>query len=419
LGQYFEAVRAAFSGIVPISYLSAEERILSYQFFLLLLSARRDPLGVIAVVKGFFRDRIRSHVSIHARDRATRRGKGTLSASDDPLKGEVSNRRWGDGFSMKTRCPDCQTVFRVTPEQIRTRAGKVRCGYCQAVFNALDALLDEGHSDWAANPVNSADPPDTYPDIRIEPVFSETTREIPPPFSANVPEVPEAENGERHPPCDTPSEVEEMDGPDGPDRPDEPMEPGFAAGLMFPRETGKTHGYSKWAEGVMAPPIAFPAEKPSRGPFWLAAAGLALALAAQAVFHFRGPLAVSMPRLRPALEALSSALNSPLPLPRHGELISIEASDLQTDTARGNLLVLNTTLRNNAPYGQAYPSLELSLTDTQDRVIARRIFSPQDYLPARVASAPDFPGHSGVAVRLWIEAVDLAAAGYRLLVFYP
>ena len=169
----------------------------------------------------------------------------------------------------------------------------------------------------------------------------------------------------------------------------------------------------------MAPPFAFPAEKPPGRPFWFVAAGLALALAGQAVFHFRGELSLAMPSLRPALEALSLALDGPLPLPRHVERVSIEASDLQTDAARGGLLVLNTTLRNNAPYGQAYPSLELSLTDVQDTVIARRVFSPQDYLPARAVTDPAFPGNSGVTVRLWIEAVDLAAAGYRLLVFYP
>ena len=47
---------------------------------------------------------------------------------------------------MKSRCPNCQTVFRVTPEQLRARAGKVRCGQCQAVFNALDSLLEFGLS---------------------------------------------------------------------------------------------------------------------------------------------------------------------------------------------------------------------------------------------------------------------------------
>jgi predicted Zn finger-like uncharacterized protein len=44
---------------------------------------------------------------------------------------------------VKTCCPSCQTIFRVTSEQIRARAGKVRCGQCRTVFNAIDSLLDD------------------------------------------------------------------------------------------------------------------------------------------------------------------------------------------------------------------------------------------------------------------------------------
>jgi predicted Zn finger-like uncharacterized protein len=304
---------------------------------------------------------------------------------------------------MKTRCPGCQTAFRITPEQIKARAGRVRCGHCRTVFDALDGLVDETRPDLTAN---FAEPADTRPGTRIEPKLLETAHAIPLFFPENTPEAQEEwEENSQFPPCDAPDEL------------DAPREPGLAAGLILPRETSEIRGYSKWAEGVMAPPIALPAEKPSRRPFRFIAAGLALVLAGQAVFHFRGELVVSMPRLRPVLEALSRSLNQPLPLPRHVERVSIETSDLQSDASRGNLLVLNTTLRNNAPYGQAYPSLEFSLTDTQDLVIARRIFSPRDYLPAEAVTA--FPGNSGVTVRLWIETVDLAAAGYRLLVFYP
>ena len=42
---------------------------------------------------------------------------------------------------MRSRCPECGTVFRVTSEQLRLKAGKVRCGQCRTVFNAFDQLL--------------------------------------------------------------------------------------------------------------------------------------------------------------------------------------------------------------------------------------------------------------------------------------
>jgi predicted Zn finger-like uncharacterized protein len=40
-----------------------------------------------------------------------------------------------------TRCPHCDTGFRVTPEQIKLRGGRVRCGECAQVFDALENLL--------------------------------------------------------------------------------------------------------------------------------------------------------------------------------------------------------------------------------------------------------------------------------------
>ncbi|MDC0662404.1 DUF3426 domain-containing protein [Marinobacter sp. SS21] len=39
--------------------------------------------------------------------------------------------------SLLTRCPNCQTQFRVTEEQLGIANGKVRCGNCMEIFNAV------------------------------------------------------------------------------------------------------------------------------------------------------------------------------------------------------------------------------------------------------------------------------------------
>ncbi|MGB0449364.1 MAG: zinc-ribbon and DUF3426 domain-containing protein [Porticoccaceae bacterium] len=38
--------------------------------------------------------------------------------------------------TIVTRCPTCETAFRVTPEQLEAANGMVRCGNCIGVFNA-------------------------------------------------------------------------------------------------------------------------------------------------------------------------------------------------------------------------------------------------------------------------------------------
>ena len=307
---------------------------------------------------------------------------------------------------MKTRCPECQTVFRVTPEQLKARAGKVRCGHCQAVFDALDSLLE--------TPVAPLPPPaaaTVAPAIAAEP---EHPLDLEPTIkSAEAVDVSvEA----------MPSVAEEEAASQDDILLKEPgISPAVVAtdSLILPRDTTEIPGYSKWAEGLVTENHIPPESKRPHWLFALAAVLLVLGLAGQATYHFRSELAVWAPRLRPALETFSLALGSPLPLPAYIDLIGIETTDLQTDAARGNLLVLNATLRNRAPYDQAYPSLELSLTDTQDVTIARRVFAPRDYLPASKAPDKPFAGNSDLAVRLWIEAKDISAAGYRLFVFYP
>ena len=298
---------------------------------------------------------------------------------------------------MKTCCPSCQTTFRVTPEQLKARAGKVRCGKCQVVFNALDSLLEEAAHGASGAPANTSP---RAPASKL-PMAAPAPTEITAPLETAPEPAP-------------PSQL-----------PAEPLSEAAAqalaraSGLIVARETTEIPGYSKWAEGVMSSPALPSPSKSATWPFTLAALLLLLALSGQLVFHFRSEIAITAPSLRPALQALSDALGTNIALPHHAELMSIETSDLQADPAHGNLLVLQATLRNRAAYGQAYPLLELSLTDTQDNAIARRVFQPADYLPPQNPPGQAFPASSDVTVRLWVEVKDISAAGYRLYVFYP
>jgi hypothetical protein len=142
------------------------------------------------------------------------------------------------------------------------------------------------------------------------------------------------------------------------------------------------------------------------------------ALVTQVAHFYRAELAVSTPSLRPLLESACAVLDCEIPLPRHVELVSIEASDLQVDPTQGGALTLTATLKNRAAYAQAWPLLEITLTDVQDNAVLRRVLQPTEYLPPK-ADPTLFPPNGEAAVRLWLEAKDIAAAGYRLYVFYP
>ncbi|WP_319242501.1 DUF3426 domain-containing protein [uncultured Propionivibrio sp.] len=378
---------------------------------------------------------------------------------------------------MKTRCPECQTTFRVTPDQLRARAGKVRCGQCQTVFNALDSLIEEHlptGSDLPAMPPETSaaaqvelvapidfSPPPPASGLeaadQLEPMTPASTPEEDDPVDpANAPtdadENADDDTGEdadadnepgvpatdpalsvlleptfsatgtadsRREPSEQGAEPAVDDDPVTPLSEAEAHELGKATGLILPREMTEVPGYSKWSAGVMAAPVHPEAPLPMRWPYIVVATLLAFALLGQVSYRFRTELAINVPLLRPALEKMSASLGTTIPLARRVDLISIESSDLQSDAARGNMLVLSATVRNRAAFPQAYPALELALTDTRDTPIARRVFLPEEYLPATQPADQPIGPHADVGVRIWIEAKDINAAGYRLYVFYP
>lgn len=342
---------------------------------------------------------------------------------------------------MRTRCPDCGTIFRVTSEQLRLKAGKVRCGQCQCVFNAFDEFLPDGVVPADPDAVEIGTGSEFEPQALPEPDIDEkvvtgsaiapedvelsveqfeglspeaVVETLPSEFAAEV--LPEPE------PEPEPKSVEEPagDSPQSPvaDVPETPEESTLAAreaGLVAARELSDTPGYNRWAAGTLASGGGFGSEPPRHAvwPFFLVAIVLFVVLAGQLLYSFRSAVVQRLPDAARLYEL--AAID--IPLPQNVDLVAIDASDLQSDNARG-LFVLQATLHNRANYAQAWPALELTLTDTSDTVVSRRVMTAADYLPPAI-SPEAFPANGEVAVRLWIEARDIGAAGYRLYIFYP
>ncbi len=160
-----------------------------------------------------------------------------------------------------------------------------------------------------------------------------------------------------------------------------------------------------------------------RWPAWVFATGsvlLVLGLGLQAAYFYRTELAARYPASKPYLGRACELLKCDIPLPRNADLLGIESSELETvDPARPAMILLRATLRNRARFVQGYPSLELSLTDAADRIIARRIFAPVEYLPQGTDPKAGLQGEGEVAIKLYMDLGDLNAVGYRLYVFYP
>lgn len=51
-------------------------------------------------------------------------------------------------MSLATRCPNCNTLFKVTSGQLQLHEGKVRCGHCQTVFSGIEHLTSADTEAW-------------------------------------------------------------------------------------------------------------------------------------------------------------------------------------------------------------------------------------------------------------------------------
>ncbi len=295
---------------------------------------------------------------------------------------------------MITRCPACGTGFRVYQEQLDARQGQVRCGQCAVVFNAYAHLTMESDA-----------PP-------AKPVPPETADPTPPqdeqPFVADIDEAPKT--------IDTAPDV-----PTTPAHDDAEPRRGASEGAPRRAEAGKQEPVVlSMADATQFDfgPTAQTANRASNG-WWTTATIVLIALLfLQGLYLFRTELARALPSVRPALERACTLLACEVPYPREAEQISIESSDLQATPGAKDVLVLSAVLRNRATFPQAYPAIELTLTDAADATVARRVLRPRDYLPEGEPTTV-FAATSEAPLKLHIDAAGLGASGYRLYVFYP
>ncbi|HCL38112.1 MAG TPA: DUF3426 domain-containing protein [Marinobacter hydrocarbonoclasticus] len=63
--------------------------------------------------------------------------------------------------SLQTQCPNCETRFRVTDEQLSVARGKVRCGNCMKIFNAVEHQVVSGKDKAGTSQPPSKSAPET------------------------------------------------------------------------------------------------------------------------------------------------------------------------------------------------------------------------------------------------------------------
>ncbi|HMV71099.1 MAG TPA: zinc-ribbon and DUF3426 domain-containing protein [Pseudomonadales bacterium] len=299
-----------------------------------------------------------------------------------------------------TRCPGCQTAFRVNAEQLASAEGLVRCGVCARVFRAdLHLVADEPVPGWQTG--QSAMPGAAIEEIYIRELLGEHDHvEQPAPIGvdhhAAAPEetaVPEPATG-----SGTPIDTQAVAATDEPAAIGEPAPvPPFTP-----------------------PPIEIDQTPPPRrahNAAWALGCVVAtLALTAQYGWHERTHL-LEDPAARHWLERACATLDCALPRPPAPQAIRGEALLVRPAPDREGVLLVDALLSNHAAYAQPWPGLAISFQDLRGHTLAGRVFAAAEYLPGPPRA--DMPIGQAVAVHLELRDPGERATGYRMEILPP
>jgi predicted Zn finger-like uncharacterized protein len=302
---------------------------------------------------------------------------------------------------LLTRCPECDTTFRVTDETLRKASGQVRCGRCASVFNAYAELQGAGSKLVEARPRGQARKPPP------------ATKAPEPPKPAAGAESPEAKRaaGDSVAGVTTVPMAADADANRAPD------DAASAGGEQEARDRRAITATEvnrvltdDSAESV--PYVWLQPEPPPRSRWWTVATALAaVALSVQLIHHFRSEIA-SHPAFGPMLTRVYEQFGAGI-APNwdvHQYEIIDWAATAEPNSRGLGTLKITARIQNHGPQRQPYPAVQLRLKDRYETAVGSRMFTPAEYLPHDTAHGPlMLPGET---TRAEIEVVDPGPDAY-------
>lgn len=336
-------------------------------------------------------------------------------------------------MSLITRCPTCSSTFKVEPDQLRVSDGWVRCGHCSEIFDAPANMCEASEVDAASatgpsslQPGERPEPApetDQFPRIQGGAVIdaqwwqNQPSLDMPVPVPVPVP-VPAANTVSRDESGDaTSASIKAVTGA---------LEPPVMTPMTF-RATAEEGlpGVASRPNPVFMPGFQKtqpPNERAQSKPrnWWVVLAVVAFAvLMLQVVFAERDLIAARQPNLKSSLALMCRLAGCEVSEPRQIASITVDGASFSRE-AEGDGYRLYFSLRNSAAMALKMPAVELTLLDTQERPVLRRVLMPDDF-----GASASLPPHAErtASLLLMLSGAEVATlpaiAGYHVDPFYP
>ena len=362
-----------------------------------------------------------------------------------------------------TRCPHCKSTFEVTESQLSAASGKVRCGACMEVFDALAYLINNQAENETTGDTGAAE---------------ETA------LAARKQKNTAPETSDKAEPSPSEPEEDDLVFEDSEEDLEEAKNSMFDEQLsdsLKAIDTSKTHAFApesnddedeheeendedeSWADQILTdkeesvsvktepkdrskgdpifaskPEATSPKSKAKpeaidfyyeetetvrgRGVFsklmiGLGCIALLLVLVAQAAwFHYEK--LVQYPLAKQGFEMACEKIGCSLP--ELVDLNAIRSSNLvvRSHPITPNALIIDVVLTNEASFDQDYPRLALYFSDINGKTVAQQIVPPEQYLNDTMLETALMPRDKPIHVSLEIEDPGKKAVNYKIR-FFP
>ncbi len=310
-----------------------------------------------------------------------------------------------------TRCPECKIAFRAQPSQLTAAAGLVRCGACLVVFTAEDYQEQPDSNDinvdylpYVLDGIADLNGATDYLERELDAVLGDSTEaEILAEHNTKFAELLD-EMLEKSAPIDERLFV------------NQPLEE-FEFDDLVIEEEQQLHE-NKISD--LAHREILDTEPPKNSParaklFPMLSAGLVgLALLALQLIYFNSEQLSQTPKYRPLIQQFCLYTKCTIGEYRDLKKIKVTQFVVRTDPNQLDTISMDILLVNKADIIQRFPKLKVSFTDLNDSLVARRTFSPLEYLQDQLGSHPLMPSQREVRINLKIVDPGLAATGYLI-----
>jgi len=284
--------------------------------------------------------------------------------------------------SLLTKCPHCQTLFRIQQEHLAAAGGEVRCGVCYKVFDAENEGMP--YSQGEGSPA--------------EKTFSHDN------------DAPQEELKQEE-------ELEVID--TSPEPKPDPLQALAAAGidLAAAEDTPSADDINQFSVNRSSiSDIVAPGASHSIGPLlkWGAFSVLAVAALFSQWLYFNFEKNAQQPRWRSAYTPICETLGCELPQYKNINSIKTERLAIKTHPDYGNVLIVDMIISNSAAHNQSLPQLNMTFFSLNGEPLAQRQFQPREYLGQQLQLLQKMPSKTPIHLSFAILDPGNEAVNYSV-----